>query len=326
MNISERTLLDEIREPYHFSPETSVSMLKVSENITFRVTDGDKKYALRLCRPAYHTRSELEAEMVWISDVANETDVKVASPVKNREGDYVTTIALGQQKFHCCLFPFLEGTVARELAFGSDGTIGDAIAQVGEITAQLHRQVQRHPSYLKLNRFEWNLDSLVFHAADRWGSWRNYHELTPETSELFARAEEICVKRLTAYGQAPDRYNLVHTDLSLNNIIIGRDGTCQVIDFDDCGKGWLLYDLSSSLLEFEDNLPDMQERWAEGYEKYRHLTEADRREMLTFHVLRRIVRLGWIETHIDSDTVQKIPATYYPCTIRLCEKFLEENG
>ena len=42
-----------------------VDLINVSENITFQVDTGGKKYVLRIHRPWYHTREELESELLW---------------------------------------------------------------------------------------------------------------------------------------------------------------------------------------------------------------------------------------------------------------------
>ncbi|MEM8821777.1 MAG: aminoglycoside phosphotransferase, partial [Pseudomonadota bacterium] len=50
------------------SPETKVSLLTVSENATFRADDPARPapVILRVHRPGYHTRAEIESELAWI--------------------------------------------------------------------------------------------------------------------------------------------------------------------------------------------------------------------------------------------------------------------
>ena len=58
-----------------------VVFVSESENFVFRVRDDDgRQYVLRLHRPGYHNRSELDAEHIWIQALA-EAGLKVPCAV-----------------------------------------------------------------------------------------------------------------------------------------------------------------------------------------------------------------------------------------------------
>ena len=45
---------------------------------------------------------------------------------------------------------------------------------------------------------------------------------------------------------------MIHGDLRLANLLVDGE-TTKVIDFDDCGFGWLMYDCATTVSFFEHN-------------------------------------------------------------------------
>ena len=77
-------------------------------------------------------------------------------------------------------------------------------------------------------------------------------------------------RRLARYGKGPDRFGLIHCDLRLANLLIDG-GTVKVIDFDDCGFGWFMYDAATpvSFYEHEPQVPELIDAWVRGYRSVR---------------------------------------------------------
>ena len=100
----------------------------------------------------------------------------------------------------------------------------------------------------------------------------------------------------------------------------------KILDFDDCGYGWFLFDLSTAVLEYDTNLSEMTRAWLDGYQTVRPLSPEDLQEVDTFIVLRKIVRMGWIASHWDNDTVKRVTDRYYTETEKLARAYCERNG
>jgi hypothetical protein len=73
--------------------------------------------------------------------------------------------------------------------------------------------------------------------------------------DLFGQTAELVRERLAHYGTGPDRFGLAHCDLRLSNLLL-HHGALKVIDFDDCGFGWYMYDAAASL-SFYEHLPQV---------------------------------------------------------------------
>lgn len=307
---------------YDLPADIEVFHLKYSENFTYRLESQaeQKKYVLRVNRPGYHSMTELTSELVWMKALKADTDIQMAGVFPGKNGALIQKLDFpaAADSYVCTLFSFVEGEGIRGI---DKERLVRYQEEIGSITAKLHNHAMSWNKENQLPRFTWDFEDL-FGETSRWGQWENSKVLTPVQKEILAGAVQIGKQRLEAYGKAKDRYGLIHSDLNINNILV--DGDCiKILDFDDCGYGWFLYDLATAVLEYDDTLQEMIEAWVKGYERIRKLSEADRQEIATFVVLRKIVRIGWIASHADNDTVKRVTNRYYEETVRMAQAYVE---
>jgi Ser/Thr protein kinase RdoA (MazF antagonist) len=144
---------------------------------------------------------------------------------------------------------------------------------------------------------------------------------------LLQRCEDRVTARLTAYGTGPERFGLIHADMRLANLIIS-DGATRLIDFDDCGLGWFMYDFAAGISFMEDHpqVPALKQAWVRGYRSARPLSEADEAEIDTFVMLRRLALLAWIGSHIEVDTARELAPDFARVSAELADAFLSDQG
>lgn len=310
-------------EVYNVPKDYKVSHLKYSENFTYVISleKTDTKYVLRVNRPGYHTKEELEGELIWIDQLNKDTNIPMAKVYKGKDGSLIQKINFSGTKdiYYCSLFSFVKGNTLRGLP---EDKLEKYMYDIGKVAATLHRHVQNWDKANDLLRFNWDLYDLVGEGS-RWGDWSLMKTLTNEQNAIFKEAVDIIRRRLAVYGKNSTNYGLIHSDLNINNIL-EDDGEIKVLDFDDCGYGWFMYDLSTSVLEYCSNLEKMSKAWLNGYETVRKLSNSDIEEIPTFLVLRKIVRIGWIATHYDNDTVKIVHKEYYDYTERLAKWYVDK--
>jgi Ser/Thr protein kinase RdoA (MazF antagonist) len=97
-----------------------------------------------------------------------------------------------------------------------------------------------------------------------------------------------------------------------------------VIDFDDCGFSWLLYDFASALsfIEHEPYAPDIAKSWVAGYRTVRPLTETDLTHAAALSMIRRLTMLGWTTTHRADALPAELWDAQVPGTVAVAEKYL----
>ncbi len=133
--------------------------------------------------------------------------------------------------------------------------------------------------------------------------------------------------RLDAFGKHPDRFNLIHADMRLANLLEDQSGT-RLIDFDDCGWGWFLYDFAAAISFIEDDprIPGLKAAWVRGYRSVRGMSAEEEAEVDTFVMLRRMALLAWIGSHIEAPEPQELAPGFAATTARLGRAYMESIG
>ncbi len=138
--------------------------------------------------------------------------------------------------------------------------------------ARLHDHVGQWrppPGFVRI-RWDWETffgDTMVYggvSAADVW-------DLLPDDiRRRFDRVAARMTRVMTRLGNAADSVGLIHADLHLDNVLFWHDDV-RVIDFDDCGFGYWLYDIAVALWELRHRHDYEQFRDAliEGYTQHR---------------------------------------------------------
>jgi Ser/Thr protein kinase RdoA (MazF antagonist) len=322
------TVLADMREAiraalplWGLSPRTEPSLLNISENATWRLADPDAEapLILRIHRVGYHTEAEIRSELAWIEALRRSGQVSTAAIRPTTSGDPVATLAspAGLPARHAVAFQFLQG---QEPA--ADAALVPWFHTLGSITARLHLHAATWPRPPGFVRKLWDWDAMLGERR-LWGPWQSGLGLTPEGTAIITRASEKICHHLAAYGQTPDRFGLVHADMRLANLLV--DGpTMHVIDFDDCGLSWHLYDFAASITLFEHNpiVPDIQSAWLEGYRTIRPLPPEPETILPTLIMARRILVMAWMASHSETPMAREGGPTYTAQTIELAESFL----
>jgi Ser/Thr protein kinase RdoA (MazF antagonist) len=222
------------------SPATSISLLNVSENATFALSDpAGRELVLRLHRVGYSTLPEIRSELAWMDALRRDGVIQTAPPVPGANGDLVQILesrASASARF----------AVAFERLPGKEPDSRDAVRwfeRLGEMTARMHGHAKSWGLPPGFRRKRWDFDAMVG-PRGFWGSWRAGIGLDAAGIEILETALAFIRRRLDRFGESAEVFGLVHADLRLANLLV--DGTdLRIIDFDDCGFSWFLYDFAT---------------------------------------------------------------------------------
>ncbi len=299
-------------------------LVNLSENATYKVTArGGEEHALRVHREGYHSKDAIASELAWLQ--ALRRDGVVITPVPQPGLDGALIQAVGHEAMarprHVVLFGWEAG---REPSAAERLT--EKFAVLGEVTAWMHRHSERWTRPASFERLTWDFETSLGERP-HWGRWADGMGVAGETAALFGRAVALIERRLAAFGKGPDRFGLIHSDMRLANLLIDGD-VVKVIDFDDCGFSWHLYDAATavSFFEHEPHVPELLASWVEGYRKVRPLPAEEEAELPTFVMLRRMLLVAWIGSHSETDLAQSMGAAYTEQTVPLCEDYLARFG
>ncbi len=257
-----------------------------SENVVFETRlQGGVRAALRLHRPGYQGRGGIEAELAWCAELAA-AGVPVAAPIRAVDGRF--TAGLPGRVVSCVAWVEGEPLGAADAGLSGSAVLAQAGA-VGGLIARLHNAIDagaapggRRPA--------WDAEGLLGETP-RWGRFWEHPDLTPAEANLLLLARR---RAFEALAEARD-YGPIHADVIRGNVILGPAGL-TLIDFDDSGPGWRLYDLASALVQsFGDPLMGAQAvALVAGYRGERPLA-ADQAALLPLFVaLRAFASAGWV--------------------------------
>ena len=197
---------------------------------------------------------------------------------------------------------------------------------LGAVTAKMHQHTKSWKQPPGFERLTWNFETSLG-CTPHWGHWQEGMGMDSLKFALFGRTVELIRQRLARYGEGPDRFGLIHCDLRLANLLI--DGSeVKVIDFDDCGFGWYMYDAATpvSFYEHLPEVPDLIQSWLKGYRTVSEIAPEDEQEIPTFIMLRRLLLVAWIGSHNYTDLAQSMGVEYTNGTVGLCEDYLKKFG
>jgi Ser/Thr protein kinase RdoA (MazF antagonist) len=285
---------------YPISPTSRAELVRYGENTTYRVRDDRLSLALRLARPGYQSRAGVESEIAWMSAL-REQGIVTPAAVPGRNGEVVQQVALPDGGMQLAVaFEWVEGEPLPRVK----GL--DPWNRLGEIMARVHQHACRWPRPYGFTRPPWDRDALVGDSP-RWGTPVPDGVWSDRERRLILGARDAVRERLEAFGIDPSRYGLIHSDLGFENVLVLGDNSTVVIDFDDCGASWYLYELASALypLEGTSGFRARQEMLVAGYRRARLLPDREVAELPTFLMCRRLATLGWMFSRADTAHAQR---------------------
>ena len=343
-------VMDRVREcaraalrEYDCHPDSAIELLNVSENATFLVTDPDRgPSVLRVHRLGYHTEDEIASELTWMDALRTDAGVRTPRVLSAIDGRRIVGAVEpgGAVARHCVRFEFLPGTepgpspddcdnqppITGSLSQPSGGAaLAAHFAELGEITARMHEHARRWRRPGWFTRFHWDYTA-AFGAEARWGRWQDGIGVGAAEREILGRLDQRLYERLAAYGTGQDRYGLVHADTRLANLLV-HDGAVSVIDFDDSGFSWYLYDLGTavSFFEHEPTVPALIDSWLTGYRSHGEIPAANEDEIWTFIMFRRLLLVAWIGSHQAAGIAGELGAGYTRDSCDLAERYLSTH-
>lgn len=303
-------------------PESPLRLLTISENATFLAQDSKGDHIIfRVNRPHYHTTDELLSELAWIEALRAAGVADTPEPLRMTNAELLGGFDDDGQWRNVVAFAFMTGA---EPAPGED--LPRWFRTLGRVTAGLHEHARRWPRPQKFARKLWDYDAMVGSRL-LWGDWRDGLGLAPGGRAVIERATEVLRLKTKAYGQSRERFGLIHADLRLANLLVDGD-RLGVIDFDDCGMSWFIYDFASaaSFMEHEPFIPELQAEWLEGYRTVASISAEDEAVMPSLLLLRRILLTAWVASHSETPTAQAMGPAYTDGTIALAERYLVAEG
>ncbi len=309
---------------YALPASASVRMINLSENATFKAEDDNtaRSWALRIHRDGYHSKNAIASELAWAKALRASGTAVTPMPLPGLNGEEIQQVSHASlpRSRHVVLFDWETGIEPSE----EKDDLHAPFVVLGETAAQMHLHTQTWDTPENFERLTWDFDTSIG-AIPHWGHWQDGMGLDQSRKRLFGDTVDLIGQRLQSFGKSSARFGLVHCDMRLANLLF--DGaTTKVIDFDDCGFSWFMYDCATTVSFFEEKpqVSELVKSWVQGYRKISDLPHEDEVEIPTFIMLRRLLLIAWIGSHSETDLAQSMGVAYSHATDDLCRKYLAE--
>jgi Ser/Thr protein kinase RdoA (MazF antagonist) len=286
-------MAEEVSATYGVEPARLVTLAHM-ENTTFRVeTRGGERYVLRIHRttgsPFHPPRSveEVRSETIWLSTLRRDTGLAVPEPVPTADGSLLTVTesdAVPGPRV-CVLFRWAPGR------FLDAGLTPSHLERVGGFIARLHDHALRFAAPAGFTR--WRIGD-VSGEGGAYVAGAVAEQCGSEAASIVEVVMDAVRRAQRELGTGPDVFGLIHADLHQENYLFHR-GEMRAIDFDDCGWGHFIYDLTVALSELRGR-PDYTAYRAgllRGYRAVRPLPSEHERYLEVFQGLRTLQLTLW---------------------------------
>jgi len=306
----------------------ALELVAYRENTTLSlVTDEGTKYAMRVHQAGYRTDAEVMSEIAFTGELEAH-GLHVPTLVTTKDGApfvYGRSDDVPEAR-RLALFQWIDGTPLR--VSGGENALPDADLKAA------YRELGRQGGLIQKIGSAWMLpadftrpvwdEEGIFGESAHLGDFRKLRNLTSEQLTLFLEAANKARNELEGFGKTPDRYGLVHGDFLPDNIFVEGEGI-KLLDFDDSGTGWYLFEYATALLDLvgEPTFDLCLEAVLEGHRQVMPLPDDHLALMPAFIVGRALSYLGWVHSRSYTDWADDIAAFLIPSTEALATDYLK---
>lgn len=303
----------------------NLELIKHRENAVFKVEAGDVKAALRLHRQGYHSDAELYSELQWMQAL-DDAGIRVPQAIPTTSGVLFTHQAVEglDGDIQVDLWQWIDGVQLGSVEEGiaDAAEVENTYGILGEVAAKVHNQAANWTLPGGFTRHAWDADGLAGEMPF-WGRFWEIAAATDAQQNLLKRTRERVFRDLSALPKTADNYSMIHADFAAENIMVDDAGV-RLIDFDDAGFGWHLFELVTALIFIrgEDYFGRAERALIEGYRKHRTLTEQDLALLPLFYLARSTTYVGWVHTRSETETARELTPMILEMTCGLAEDYL----
>ena len=277
----------------HWALEDSqVTLVGQRENRVYRIDTANGPVAMRLHRPGYRTIEEIHSEILWMDMLASH-GMAVPRSIQAPDGAILKSL----EGVVVDLLTWVAGTPLSTIETESST---DIFHELGHMLAMMHNHADRWDLPIGFSRPTWNL----LGNAPSWGRFWENPMLTENQVKRFQEFQYFAKETLDKL-KIKD-VGLIHADLVPDNVLVSATTQTRprlhLIDFDDGGFGYRLFDLATVTFKSrrKDMTGELAEATVDGYLAARENADEFLQESLgLFEAMRACSYVGWNIARID---------------------------
>jgi Ser/Thr protein kinase RdoA (MazF antagonist) len=307
--------------------DCDLHLIKYRENAVFRVEHDGVRRALRLHRYGYHSDAELLSELQWMQAL-DDVGITVPTVVPAASGELFVTHAADDLPgdIQVDLFEWIDGEQLGSVEEGiaDEASVTATYRTIGELAAKVHNQAVSWELPQGFVRHAWDAEGLAGEQPF-WGRFWEIAAASASETDLLVRGRDALFGELSQLAKSPGTYSMIHADFALENIMVEGD-QLRLIDFDDAGFGWHLFELATSLYFIlgESYFEQAKDTLIEGYRAHRQLSDEQLELLPLFFLARGFTYIGWVHTRHETETARELTPMLLTAACELAEDYLSK--
>lgn len=271
-----------------------IRLITQRENAVYEIALPGARAALRLHRNGYQNEATIRSELWWCAALAA-AGIAVPAALPDRAGNLLVRLESGRM---ASVIAWVEGE-----PLGVGGTAFDAPLPVildrhhklGQLLASVHTATDHLAFPADFTRPRWDIDGLLGEQPF-WGRFWEHPLATPSQTATLRDARRFLQSHLS---QNAGDFGPIHADVLRENVIVNGDAL-SLIDFDDSGFGFRLYDLGTAMLHslYEPAHSQIRDALVAGYAETR---EASAAMVDIFTLARACASVGWVAPRLAAN-------------------------
>lgn len=273
-----------------------VRLIRNRENAVFEMALPAGRAALRLHRQGYQDDAAIRSELWWCAALAAQgVAVPAALPAQNRA--MLVRLSTGR---NASAIAWVEGDALGEAGQPFPQPLPIVLERhhaLGRLLADFHAATDRLTLPADFTRPRWDIAGLVGEKPF-WGRFWDHPLASPAQSATLLCARNYLTDWLTEHAKTGD-FGPIHADVLRENVLV-NDRSLSLIDFDDSGFGFRLYDLGTVLSQnlYEPHYLEIRDALIAGYAATRPVT-VELAEVFT--LARCCASVGWAAPRLPPD-------------------------
>ena len=253
--------------------DATIDWLAYTHNAVFKLNHNNQIYILRLSLPENSSQIQAEQHLLTSLTRAGLAVSDVMDVIEHRE-------------FSGLLLSYLDGRSPEPTLV----TV-DEMRKIGQFLAQFHSVEIKET--IERKSLDW--DGLFSKTGIYYPGDENMTVFSDEQLSVMDAVAEKVKSAMDEFGQNDAEFGLIHGDLLLKNILF-HENEVRALDFEYCGWGYYLYDLTPILwqLKPQSRYPQVEQALWDGYSSIRPLTDRHRELLETFIAGRQVASMRWI--------------------------------
>lgn len=322
LEIAEKSLLS-------WNLSGKLTLIKHRENAVYSLeASNGERYALRIHRAGYHSNESLKSELQWINAL-KEYGMGVPKAMVTQNGDFfalVKTDSIPEVR-QVDLLAWVNGEQIGSVEEGlqkDPEQVRENYLIIGQQAAKLHNQSSTWILPENFERHAWDADGLVGEQPF-WGKFWELEVLTEKQKQRVIETRYLVRQDLLALGQNINDYSMIHADFVPENFLVEGDNV-EVIDFDDAGFGWHLFELATALyfIQEDQNYAIAKQALIEGYRQFRKLPDSKLEHLPLFMAARSFTYLGWVHTRSETETAKELTPLLVEMSLKAIDEYMKK--